>query len=134
MWLLAVIGFAREVLDDAGGVWAAARKMALVYIELGRDYACVMLDRHKHAEALAQLEGLLERDPKNIDYRTLRATATVGLGDHEGGIRGFADVLADTPPESRFAADLHLSISHSLKTLGRRADSIDKYRKAIEVS
>jgi tetratricopeptide (TPR) repeat protein len=133
MRLLARIGVAREVLDDAEILLAAALKMAPDYIELRRDYACVLLDRHKHAEAIAQLDGLLKLDPKNIDYRTLRATATVGLGDHESGIRGFADVLADTSPESRLAADLHLSIAHSLKTLGRRAESIDEYRKAIEV-
>jgi len=133
MRLLARIGIARDVLDDAEVLLAAALKMEPDYIELRRDYACVMLDRHKHAESLAQLESLLAHDPKNIDYRTLRATATVGLGDHEGGIRGFTDVLADTPPESRLAADLHLSIAHSLKTLGRRAESIDEYRKAIEV-
>jgi tetratricopeptide (TPR) repeat protein len=133
MRLLARIGVAREVLDDAEVLLATALKMAPDYIELRRDYACVMLDRHKHAEALAQLEGLLEHDPKNVDYRTLRATATVGLGDHDGGIRGFADALADTQPDSRLAADLHLSIAHSLKTLGRRAESIQEYRKAIEV-
>jgi tetratricopeptide (TPR) repeat protein len=133
MRLLARIGVAREVLDDAEVLLAAALKMAPDYIELRRDYACVLLDRHKHAEAIAELERVLKLDPKNIDYRTLRATATVGLGDHEGGIRGFADVLADTNPESRLAADLHLSIAHSLKTLGRRAESINEYQKAIEV-
>ena len=133
MRLLARIGVARDILDDAEVLLAAALAMAPDYIELRRDYACVLLDRHKHAEAIAQLDGLLKLDPKNIDYRTLRATATVGLGDHQGGVRGFSDVLADTSPESRLAADLHLSIAHSLKTLGRRADSIDEYRKAIEV-
>ncbi|HLZ97230.1 MAG TPA: sulfotransferase [Steroidobacteraceae bacterium] len=133
MRLLARIGVAREVLDDAEVLLAAALKMAPDYIELRRDYACVLLDRHKHAEAIAELDGLLKLDPKNIDYRTLRATATVGLGDHEGGIRRFTDVLSDTSPESRLAADLHLSIAHSLKTVGRRAESIDEYRKAIDV-
>lgn len=133
MRLLARIGVAHEVLDDAEILLAAALKMAPDYIELRRDYACVLLDRHKHAESIAQLDGLLQRDPKSIDYRTLQATATVGLGDHEGGIRGFADVLADTDPESRLAADLHLSIAHSLKTLGRGTESIVAYRKAIEV-
>ena len=133
MRLLARIGVARDILDDAEVLLAAALDMAPDYLELRRDYACVLLDRHKHAEAIAQLDGLLKLDPKNIDYRTLRATATVGLGDHEGGVRGFSDVLADTSPESRLAADLHLSIAHSLKTLGRRAESIDAYKKAIEV-
>jgi tetratricopeptide (TPR) repeat protein len=133
MRLLARIGVARDVLDDAETLLAAALKMAPDYIELRRDYACVLLDRHKHAEAIAQLDDLLKIDPKNIDYRTLRATATVGLGDHEGGLRRFVDVLADTNQKSPLAADLHLSIAHSLKTLGRRAESIDEYRKAIEV-
>jgi len=133
MRLLARIGVAREVLDDAEILLAAALEMAPDYIELRRDYACVLLDRHKHAQALAQLDGLLKLDPKNVDYRTLHATATVGLGDHEGGVRGFTDVLADVNPTSRLAADLHLSIAHSLKTLARRAESIEEYRKAIEV-
>jgi tetratricopeptide (TPR) repeat protein len=133
MRLLARIGVARDILDDAEVLLAGALNMAPDYIELRRDYACVLLDRHKHVEAIAQLNRLLKLDPKNIDYRTLHATATVGLGDHEGGMRGFADVLADTTPESRLAADLHLSIAHSLKTLGRRAESIDAYKKAIEV-
>jgi tetratricopeptide (TPR) repeat protein len=133
MRLLARIGVARDVLDDAEVLLTAALKMAPDYIELRRDYACVLLDRHKHAQAIAQLDDLLKIDPKNIDYRTLRATATVGLGDHEGGLRRFVDVLADTSQKSPLAADLHLSIAHSLKTLGRRAESIDEYRKAIEV-
>jgi len=133
MRLLARIGVAREVLDDAEILLAAALEMAPDYIELRRDYACVLLDRHKHAEAIAQLDRLLPRDPKNIDYRTLRATAAVGLGDHEGGIRGFGEVLADTPPDSRLAADLHLSIAHSHKTLGRRAPAIEAYRRAIAI-
>jgi tetratricopeptide (TPR) repeat protein len=133
MRLLARIGVAHDVLDDAEILLAAALEMTPEYIELRRDYACVLLDRHKHMEAIAQLDRLLKIDPKNIDYRTLRATATVGLGDHEGGLRGFTDVLADTDPKSRLAADLHLSIAHSLKTLGRRAESIAEYKRAIDV-
>src|SRR5206468_4600803 len=133
MRLLARIGVARDILDDAEVLLAAALAMAPDYIELRRDYACVLLDRHKHAEAIEQLDRLLKLDPQNIDYRVLRATATVGLGDHEGGIRGFTAVLADTSPRSRLAADLHLSIAHSLKTLGRRTPAIEAYKQAIAV-
>ncbi len=133
MRLLARIGVAHEVLDDAEVLLAAALELQPNYAELRRDYACVLLDRHKHAESIVQLDQLLADDPRNIDYRTLRATATVGLGNHEGGMRGFADVLTDTEPKSRAAADLHLSIAHSLKTLGRRAEAIDTYKEAIAV-
>jgi len=133
MRLLARIGIARDILDDAEVLLAGALAMAPDYIELRRDLACVMLDRHKHAESIAELDKLLALDPKNIDYRTLHATATVGLGNHEGGIRGFTDVLADIDPQSRLAADLHLSIAHAQKTLGRRTESIEAYKQAIKV-
>jgi tetratricopeptide (TPR) repeat protein len=133
MRLLARIGVKRDILDDAEVLLAAALRMAPDYVELRRDYACVLLDRHKEAEAIVELDKLLALDPRNIDYRTLRATASVGLGDHEGGIRGFTDVLADSNPGSRLAADLHLSIAHAHKTLGRRPEAIDAYRQAIKI-
>jgi tetratricopeptide (TPR) repeat protein len=133
MRLLARIGVARDVLDDAEILLAAALEMAPDYPELRRDYACVLLDRHKHAEAIEQLDRLLKLDPHNPDYRVLRATATVGLGNHEAGIQGFAAVLADSRPNPRLAADLHLSIAHAHKTLGRRSEAIDSYRQAIAV-
>ena len=131
MRLLARIGVAHDVLDDADTLLAAALSMAPDYIELRRDYACVLLDRHKHAEAIAQLDLLLKDDPSNRDYRTLRATAQVGLGDHAGGADGFAAVLTDTPASSRAAADLWLSIGHSQKTLGKTTEAIDSYKQAI---
>jgi tetratricopeptide (TPR) repeat protein len=133
MRLLARIGVARDILDDAEVLLAAALAMAPDYIELRRDYACVLLDRHKDAEAIVELDKLLALDPKNIDYRTLHATATVALGDHEGGIRGFSGVLADASPGSRLAADLQLSIAHAHKTLGRRPEAIDAYKQAIRI-
>ena len=133
MRLLARIGVASDILDDAELLLAAALKMAPDYIDLRRDYACVMLDRHKHADAIVELKKLLTLDPNNNDYRMLHATATVGLGRHEEGIRGFAAVLADTDPASRLAADLHLSIAHAHKTLGQRTEAIASYRQAIKV-
>jgi len=131
MRLLARIGIAQDILDDAEILLAAALEMAPDYTELRRDYACVLLDRHKHAEAIAQLDLLLATDSGNTEYRTLRATATVGLGNFEDGIRAFSEVLAQAGRTSRALADLHLSIGHAQKTLGRRTEAIDSYRKAI---
>jgi len=131
MRLLARIGIAQDILDDAEILLAAALEMAPDYTELRRDYACVLLDRHKHAEAIAQLDLLLATDSGNTEYRTLRATATVGLGNFEDGIRGFSEVLAQAGQTPRSLADLHLSIGHAQKTLGHRAEAIDSYRKAI---
>ena len=133
MRLLARVGVSREILDEAELLLEAALQMAPEYVELRRDYACVLLDRHKHVEAITELDRLLAIDPDNKDYRTLRATATVGLGDHDDGVRRFTDVLADTDPQSRAAADLLLSIGHSHKTVGRRPEAIEAYHRAIAV-
>jgi len=132
MRLLARIGVAREVLDDAEILMAGALELAPDYIDLRHDYACVLLDRHKHAAAIAELDKLLAIDPNNLNYQTLRATAAVGLGHFEAGIGGFQKVLDKAPPNSAAVADVHLSIAHALKTLGRRSQAIDTYRKAIE--
>ncbi len=93
------------------------------------EYARVLLDRHKHAQSLEQLERLMALDPSNRQYKTLYATASVGIGAHEKALGLYRDLLADAPR----AADLHLSIAHSLKTLGRRAESIEAYRAAAAV-
>ncbi|HEY4968366.1 MAG TPA: sulfotransferase, partial [Steroidobacteraceae bacterium] len=69
-------------------------------------------------------------DPANRQYRTLQATAVVGLGDHPRAITLYEDLLRDAPPRSPNAAELHLSIAHSLKTLGRQPDAIGEYRAA----
>jgi hypothetical protein len=42
-------------------------------------YARALLERHKHPESIRQLE-LLQRDPTNGQYKTLYATACIGVG------------------------------------------------------
>jgi tetratricopeptide (TPR) repeat protein len=132
MRLLGRIGVARDVLDDAEFLFAGALEMAPDYLELRHDYASVLLDRHKHAQAIAEFDKLLAIAPNNLDYQTLRATAVVGIGRFEEGIRGFSGVLQNAPRDAPPNADVHLSIAHALKTLGRRSEAIDTYRKAIE--
>src|SRR2546430_290409 len=70
MRLLARIGVAREVLDDAEILLAAALEMAPDYIEFRRDYACVLLDRHKHAEAIEQLDQRSEEHTSELQSQS----------------------------------------------------------------
>src|SRR5580700_7644851 len=129
MRLLARIGAALEVFDDAELLLEAVLERVPDYSAARYDYATVLLGRHKHTQALAELDKLLGVDPANRQYRTLYATATVGRGDHSRAINLYQDLLRDAPPGSP-KAELHLSIAHSLKTLGRQADAIDEYRAA----
>ena len=76
--------------------------------------------------AQQQAEKLLAADPANRNYRTLQAMTYVGLGQHERAIGLYRGLLTGAAQP----ADLHLSIAHSLKTLGRREEAIAEYRAA----
>jgi len=126
MRLLARLGIAREVLDDAQLLLEAVLDLAPEYHAARLDYAQVLIDRHLYRQAQEQAEKLLAVDRANRSYRTLYALACVGLGLHERAIELYRELLAGaTQP-----ADLHLSIAHSLKTLGRRAEAIAEYHTA----
>ncbi|MGH9564219.1 MAG: tetratricopeptide repeat protein, partial [Terracidiphilus sp.] len=130
MRLLARIGAALEVFDDAELLLGTILERVPDYLAARHDYVSVLLARHKHSQALTELDKLLAIDPANRDYRMLRANATVGLGDHLRAISLYEDLLREAPPGSPNAAELHLSMAHSLKTLGRGPDAIDEYRAA----
>jgi tetratricopeptide (TPR) repeat protein len=129
MRLLARIGLAHDVLDDADILLEAVLELAPDYRAARYDYATALLRRHKHVQAVAELEKLLQLEPANRVYRTTYATAQVGLGDHERALGMYRELLADAPPGAH-AAELHLSAAHSLKSMGRQQEAIDAYRAA----
>ena len=126
MRLLARIGMAREVYDDAEVLLASLLALAPDYMAARHDYANVLLKRHKHAAAMAELERLLAADPGNRAFRTTYAAACVGIGDHERALAEYRALLVGAPK----AAELQLSIAHTLKTLGRADEAVAAYRAA----
>jgi tetratricopeptide (TPR) repeat protein len=132
MRLLARIGLAHDVLDDADTLLEAVLALAPDYRAARYDYATALLRRHKHVQAIAELEKLLQLDPSNRAYRTTYATANVGLGDHERALGLYRDLVADAPQAVQ-AGELHLSVAHSLKALGRQQEAIDAYHAAAAV-
>jgi tetratricopeptide (TPR) repeat protein len=126
MRLLARIGIERDVLDDAQLLVEAVLDLAPDYHLARFDYAQVLIKRHMYQRAKEQAEKLLAADHSNRNYRTLYAMTFVGLGLHERAIDLYRELLTGaTQP-----AELHLSIAHSLKTLGRREQAIAEYRAA----
>jgi tetratricopeptide (TPR) repeat protein len=126
MRLLARIGMARQVLDDAEILLEAVLKLAPDYRAARYDYACVLFERHLYQPACEEVQKLLAVDPEHRDYRALYASASVGLGEHERAVALYRQLLQEVPN----AADLHLSLAHSLKTQGRQVEAIDAYRAA----
>ncbi len=126
MRLLARIGVAREVLDDAQLLLEGVLELAPDYRAARADYAQVLIERHLYDQAQEQTLKLLAAEPGNRNYRTIHALTCVGLGQHERAIGLYRELLEDAPQP----AELHLSIAHSLKTLGRQAQAIAEYRAA----
>jgi tetratricopeptide (TPR) repeat protein len=129
MRILARIGRKLGILDDAELLYAKLLQLAPDYDLARFEYVQVLLDRHRHAQALAELEKLLRAEPGNRSYRTTYATARVGLGDTAGAVARYRELLAETPQ----AAELHLSLAHALKTLGAREEAIASYRAAAQL-
>jgi tetratricopeptide (TPR) repeat protein len=129
MRVLAKIGMKVGVLDDAETLLERLLELAPDYQAARYDYVRVLLDRHRDAKAVSELETLLKTDPSNRSYRAAAASARVGMGDAEGAVRGYRELLAETPQ----APELHLSVAHALKTLGQSAEAVEAYRTAARL-
>jgi tetratricopeptide (TPR) repeat protein len=128
MRLLARIGMEREVLDDAQVLLERVLELAPDYHLARFEYAQVLVRRHLYLEARGQVERLLGPEPESRDYRTLHALTLVGLGQHERALALYRELLVGAAQ----TAELHLSIAHSLKTLGSTAAAIEEYRAAAD--
>ncbi len=128
MRLLARIGIKLGVLDDAEFLLESVLQFSPNYQPARYDYVRVLLQRHQHRRALDESRTLLAADAANRDYRAVYAASCLGLGDHDEALATYGALVAETPE----AADLHLSIGHALKTMGRQAEAIAAYRRAAD--
>jgi tetratricopeptide (TPR) repeat protein len=129
MRLLARIGMKLEVLDDAEFLLESVLEFSPDYPAARYDYATVLIDRHKHEQALGQIRRLLAIAPRNPSYRTLEANALIGLGQHDAALSIFHELRAETPENPT----LHLATAHAQKTVGRQVEAIESYRRAAAV-
>jgi tetratricopeptide (TPR) repeat protein len=126
MRLLAKLGVAHDVLDDAETLLEAVLVLAPEHRGARHDYANTLVLRHKYGPAREQIRRLLALDPSNLDYRSLDAQAAVGLGENAEAIEIYRGMLADRPEDP----DVHLWLAHALKTVGRVPEAIEAYRAA----
>jgi predicted Zn-dependent protease len=126
MRLLARIGMARDVLDDAELLLEAVLTLVPDHRAARLDYAQTLVQRHKYREAREQIGQLLALEPANPAYRELAATTAVGLGEHDAAIALYRGLLADMPD----SADIQLWLGHALKTVGQLPEAIAAYRGA----
>jgi len=126
MRLLARIGLVHDVLDDVEALLAGVLRLAPDYHLARYEYAQTLIKRQKFMAAQAEVDVLLQIDPRSLDYQILAATLEVGIGRHEAAIARYHRVLQDWPD----ASGVHLWLGHALKTVGRVPEAISAYRAA----
>ncbi|MEZ5891880.1 MAG: tetratricopeptide repeat protein [Parvularculaceae bacterium] len=105
-------------VDLAPSFTAARHNLAIIQMRSGKA-------RDAHSEA----EQLLATDPGNPNYRTLYSSALVRLGEYEKAIKNYTSLLREYPKQAKS----WMSFGHALKTVGRTPESIDAYRKSIDL-
>jgi tetratricopeptide (TPR) repeat protein len=124
--LLGRIEHQRGVLDQAEPLLEAALNLAPGYRATRLDLVRVLIDRQKYLQARREIDTLLRLNPGDSYYLSLYAAVSVGLGDHEPAIALYRQLLAALPN----SADLHVSLGHALKAVGRQKEATESYQKA----
>lgn len=112
---------------DAETLLRRAIFLAPGFLAARSNLATVLYRQHRVKEALAELDTLLEYQPDDIGNANLRAAAMGQVGNYEEAIRLYEHVLKRASKHPK----IWMSFGHALKTVGRQAESIAAYRKAI---
>jgi tetratricopeptide (TPR) repeat protein len=125
--MLAETGARLGRLEDSENLLARCLELTPRFSAARHNYALILNRQLKSREALDQVEILLSEDPRNPNYRALKAAILVRLGDYDEAILCYEALLKE---HSRQPGSW-TSYGHSLKTVGRQQDCIAAYRKSI---
>ena len=82
------------------------------------------------SQRLAAIQSLVEQDPSNSRLRYMLAMETLNLGDLDGAVRVFEDIVTRDPDYP--AAYYHAG--QALEKLARTDDARAMYRRGIEAT
>jgi tetratricopeptide (TPR) repeat protein len=125
--LLGRIAHERRAFDEAETLLEDALKLAPDYRAARVDYIRILLDAQKYMDAHEAVAGLLDvSSENNKDLLSLSAAASVGLGRHQRAIEIYRQLLSASPQSS----ELHVSLGHSLQSIGRQSEAVECYSAA----
>jgi len=116
--------------SDAENLLRRALELAPGFAAARSNLATVLYRQNRPADAIAELDRLMEGDPENFAHRNLKAAALGRIGGYEEAIGLYEEVLARFSDQPK----IWMSYGHVLKTVGRQADSIVAYRRAIAIA
>ena len=93
------------------------------------NYALLLQRCEDSQRALVQIEQCLDADPEKPNYRNLAAVILSRVGEFKRASEIYSRLLVEYSENAR----IWLSYGHVLKTEGRQEESIQAYRKSIEL-
>jgi len=127
--LLAEIGLRIGALDDAENLLERCLELAPDFRLARLNYATVLSKREKLAEALAQVDSMLEAEPNKFTLLTLKGSILIKMGDFKPALPLYEYLLEHFPPRPKVT----LVYGHALKTVGKQEQAIKAYRQTIEL-
>lgn len=115
---------------DAEALLTRCMELAPNFAAARHNLATMLYRQNKNLEALAQIEQLVAKDARHPGYANLYAAILARLGEYDRAIAVYGQVLADYPNQPKG----WMSYGHALKTVGRQADSVAAYRKALDLA
>nr|WP_157034209.1 sulfotransferase [Sphingomonas sp. Y57] len=114
---------------DAEKLLRRALELAPEFDAARHNLALILFRQARPAEARVEVDHLLKRDPYDRAARNLLAAVLSQLGEHDASIALYEELLAEHDGHPW----LWLSHGHGLKTVGRTAEAINAYRRAVAI-
>ncbi len=130
MRMLAEVAARLHRYPDAETLLERALELAPSFEPARHNYAIILHRQRKPGLAREQVQKLIEADPLNPSYRTLKAAIASSIGDYDTALDVYAGVLAEYPNNAR----VWMSYGHALKTTNRQGECVQTYRKSIELA
>ena len=115
---------------DAEALLTRCVELAPNFAAARHNLATMLYRQNKNLEALGQIEQLVAKDARHPGYANLYAAILARLGEYDRAIAVYDQVLTDYPNQPKG----WMSYGHALKTVGRQADSVAAYRKALDLA
>ena len=116
--------------QDAEKLLVRCLELAPSFSGARHNYAIVLHRQNKPEAALREIDSLLAADPRNPGYNNLKAAILARIGALDDSIEIYAGRAWQL---TRQQPKIWMSYGHVLKTKGREAESIDAYRRSIEL-
>jgi tetratricopeptide (TPR) repeat protein len=120
---------ARKNLAEAEALLACSLATSPDFDAARFRYAIVLLAEEKAHLALPAIEELIRRDPPNVFYRELRASALQEVGDFHQAIAQYKELLSD----GRERPGAWVSYGRALRAIGKEEEYVAAFWKAVAI-